>query len=88
MVSPRADLRTTHSLAQLASLPDREYLHLADDEKTMIVGPLEYAQAFLRAVVTSGLHEPDGLTSYSCPDRITQVISTWPTLDLDYRLTL
>ena len=37
--------------AELASLPDREYFSLFDDEKTMIVGPLEYARAFLRAVV-------------------------------------
>ena len=35
----------------------------------MIVGPLEYARAFLRAVVATGLYEPNGLTSYSWPDR-------------------
>ena len=44
--------------ADLAALPDREYFSLVDDEKTMIVGPLEYARAFLRAVVATGLHEP------------------------------
>ena len=31
-------------LAELAALPDREYFSLADDEKTMIVGPLDYAR--------------------------------------------
>lgn len=72
-------------LAELDELPDREYFALADDEKTMIVGPLDYARAFLRAVVATGLHEPDGLTSYSWPERVSQVVSTWPPLDLEFR---
>jgi len=49
----------------------------------MIVGPLDYARAFLRAVVATGLDEPDGLTSYSWPDRVSQVVSTWTPLHLD-----
>lgn len=70
---------------ELAALPDREYFSLFDDEKTMIVGPLEYARAFLRALVATGLYEPDGLTSYSWPDQVSQVVSTWPPLDLEHR---
>jgi hypothetical protein len=73
---------------ELASLPGREYFNLFDDEKTMIVGPLEYARAFLRAVVSTGLSEPNGLTSYSWPDQVSQVISSWPPLDLEYRSVL
>jgi len=65
----------------LAALPDREYFPLADDEKTLLVGPLEYARAYLRAVVAPGIHGPDELTSYSWPDRITQIVTTWPPLD-------
>lgn len=70
---------------RLAALPDREYFALADDEKTLIVGPLEYARAFLRAVVTTGLRGPDALTSYSWPAAVSEVVSTWPAIDLDYR---
>jgi hypothetical protein len=72
-------------LAELAALPDREYFPLADDEKTMLVGPLEYARAFLRAVVATGLHEPGELTGYSWPDRGSQVVITWPPLDVGRR---
>lgn len=72
--------------AALAALPNREYFTCADDEKTMLVGPLEYACAFLRAVVATGLYEPDGLTSYSWPDQATQVVPTWPPLDLEGRV--
>jgi len=79
IVDPPADL------SELAARPDREYFSLADDEKTMIVGPLEYARAFLRAVVASGLHEPEGLVSYSWPDRVSNVVSTWPALEMDGR---
>jgi hypothetical protein len=46
------------SLTGLAALADRGYVGPADHEKTMIVGRLAYARAFLRAVVTTGLHEP------------------------------
>jgi hypothetical protein len=74
--------------AALAARPDREYFNLADDEKTMIVGTLEYARAFLRAVVATDLNGPDELTCYSWPDRVVQVISTWPPLDLEYRAEL
>jgi hypothetical protein len=86
---PTLDLDSPPSdRAELASLPGREYFSLFDDEKTMIVGPLEYARAFLRAVVATGLCEPNGLTSYSWPDQVRQVISTWPPLDMEYRSAL
>lgn len=71
--------------AELAARPDREYFNLADDEKTMIVGPLEYARAFLRAVVATGLYQTDELTCYSWPDRVVQAISTWSPLDPECR---
>ena len=69
-------------------MPNREYFSLFDDEKTMIVGPLEYAWAFLRAVVATGLTEPNDLTSYSWPGGASQVISMWPPLDMNYRAGL
>lgn len=72
-------------LAELAALPDREYFALADDEKTTIVGPLEHGRAFLRAAVATGLNEPDGLTSYSWPDGVSQIVSAWPPIDLEHR---
>lgn len=81
----RPFLEAPTDVAALAALPDREYFVLADDEKTMIVGPLEHARAFLRAIVATGLHEPDGLTSYSWPAQLSEVVSTWPPIDLDYR---
>lgn len=75
-------------LTGLAAVPDREYFHLFDDEKTMIVGPLEYARAFLRALVATGLSQPSVLTSYSWPDAVSQEISTWPPLDIEHRVAL
>ncbi|CAB4922591.1 unannotated protein [freshwater metagenome] len=74
-------------VGKLAAMPAREYFPLADDEKTIIVGPLEYARAFLRAAVATGLNEPDGLTSYSWPGRSTEIVSAWPPLNLEDRLS-
>ncbi|GAB3657267.1 hypothetical protein GCM10027596_12450 [Nocardioides korecus] len=73
---------------ELASLTGRDYFSLFDDENTTIVGPLEYARAFLRAVVATGLCEPNCVTSYSWPDQVSQVVTTWPPLDMQYRSTL
>lgn len=67
--------------AALASLPNREYFELFDDEKTMIVGPLEFARSFLRAVIAAGLGEVAVLTNYSWPARIRQEVTAWPPLD-------
>ena len=72
--------------AELAAIPDREYLTIADDEKTLLVGPLEYARAFLRAVVATGLSGPEDLTGFAWPGRSTHVSSAWPPLDLEGRL--
>lgn len=72
--------------AELAAMPDREYLTLADDEKTLLVGPLEHARAFLRAVVATGLTGPDVLTSFAWPGGQSVDFSAWPPLDLQGRL--
>lgn len=70
---------------ELAYLAGREYFPLFDDEKTLIVGPLGFAQAFLRAVVSSGLGDPTTLTSSSWPSGEVQKIGAWPPIDLDWR---
>lgn len=67
---------------ELAGLPEREVLGVFDDEKTILVGPLEYARAFLRAVVTTGVSEPCDLVSYSWPDQVSRTVATWPPLDV------
>ncbi|WP_207084750.1 hypothetical protein [Nocardioides sp. S5] len=64
----------------------RENLAVADDEKTMLVGPLAYARAFLRAIVSADLSEPTELTCYSWPDGATDVVAMWPPVDLHGRL--
>ncbi|MGJ9423865.1 PGN_0703 family putative restriction endonuclease [Aeromicrobium sp. CF3.5] len=70
---------------QLAAIPDREYFALADDERTMIVGPRQFARAFLRAVVATGLTQPDTLTCCSWPNNTEELISAWPPLELGFR---
>ena len=73
---------------ELAHLAGREYFPLFDDEKSLIVGPFGFAQAFLRAVVSSGLGDPTNLTSSSWPSGDVQEVGVWPPIDLAWRAQL
>lgn len=76
------------SLSELGALQGREYFPLADDEKTIIVGPLEFARGFLRSVLMTGLDDCKAITSYSWPDGLTTTQVAWPPIDLDGRSDL
>ena len=73
---------------ELAHLAGREYFPLFDDEKTLVVGPLAFAQAFLRAAVSSGLEDPSTLASLSWPSGDVQEMGAWPPIDLAGRVQL
>lgn len=75
------------SREELAARRGREYFPLFDDEKTQIVGPLEIARAFVRAVVSADLRELATLTSASWPGEAHDV-DVWPPIDLSRRAEL
>lgn len=77
---------TPRSMQELAALPGREWLPLHDDEKTLIVGPLSYAQAFLASVVTTGLDGVGNLEHYAWPPGAGTTVGVWPVADIDSRL--